>query len=161
MKRVAVIGVGNELLSDEGLGVHAARALMREEPLEGVEVFDAGTAGFGLIPLLEGRDGVLFLDVIETDAPPGSIYQLSPEEISGGGLTDLSLHRFGVLEALQFARLMGTEPEVTILAMAPADISTPSTELSPVVREKLPSFLDLARAEAKRLAELVRPRGEP
>ncbi|GAB4259827.1 MAG: HyaD/HybD family hydrogenase maturation endopeptidase [Deferrisomatales bacterium] len=153
MRRVAVIGVGNELLSDEGLGVHAARALLEESWPDGVEVVEAGTAGFGLIPLLEGRDAVLFLDVLRADAPPGWIYRFSPDDIPGGRQTDLSMHQFGLLEALQLGRLMGLEPEVTILAMVPADLQTPSTELTLPVRAKLPAFLAAARREIQRLLE--------
>jgi hydrogenase maturation protease len=151
MKRIAVIGVGNELLSDEGLVVHAARILAGESWPEGVTVTEAGTVGFGLMPLLGGQDAVLFLDVILADAPSGSIFCYSPDQAPDGRRGGFSLHQFGVLEALQTARLIGIAPEVAILAMVPADIETPSIELSPWVRERLDAFLDLARQKIREL----------
>jgi hydrogenase maturation protease len=120
-----VLGLGNELFSDEGVGVAAARRLA-ELGLPGVEVLDGGTLGLALLPELEGRDGLLLLDALALPgAPPGEVAVLGGDQLPGAQRLLASVHQLGVLEALAAAPLVGTAPaRVAAVGMVPASLET-------------------------------------
>ena len=74
-KHIVVLGVGNILLSDEGVGVHVANKLMEMNLPSGVEVVEGGTDGFGLMNVVVGADRLIVVDAVKGGAPPGSIYR--------------------------------------------------------------------------------------
>ena len=97
---VLIVGVGNELLGDEGLGVHVARSLLALKPLpEGVEVIEAGTAFFDVLPDLAGRTRVIIVDAIRMGGEPGAVYRAELDGEPGAEAAkagSLSLHDSGV-----------------------------------------------------------------
>ena len=144
---VLIVGIGNLLLSDEGVGVHAVRSLTEQELPAGIELLDGGTSGADLVDHLEGRTKVIVIDAASGDGPPGTVYRCKAHELieQQGGL---SLHEFGLADSLHMAMQLGCAPQdVIVLGVQPASLA-PGLELSPEVAKVLPGVLKLALAEA-------------
>lgn len=139
-----VVGLGNELLTDEGLGVAAARELERRAVPE-TDVVDGGTLGIALLPQIEDREGVLFLDAVAAhEAAPGDIVVV--DQLPSGPRVWSSAHQVGVPEALAAAELAGTRPRrVAAVGMVPASLET-GVGLTAVVAAGMPAMVDEALA---------------
>ncbi len=139
-----VLGIGNLLLGDDGVGVHAARRLLKEGQPPGTEVLEVGTAILDALPALEHADRILVLDAVKADGPPGTVYRLPFDECEPPS-TIASLHGFDLSRVMALA---GREsvPEVIVLGVEPASIDW-SLELSPPVAEALPRFLEVVKKE--------------
>ncbi len=144
---VLILGIGNLLLSDEGVGVHAVRCLAQRELPPGVEVLDGGTSGADLVDHLDGRTKVVVIDAASGDGPPGTVYRCEARElIEQEG--SLSLHEFGLADSLHMAERLGCAPQrVIVLGVQPATME-PGLDLSPEVAAVLPGIIRLALAEA-------------
>ena len=149
-RRVVVLGLGNILNRDEGLGVSALGPLrLRLGPAPGIEVLDGGVLGMSLLPLVESCSHLLLLDAVDTGAPPGTVTVLGREEIPLFGRRKLSLHQLGFQEVLQLAGLRGRLPEnLALVGAQPTDISV-GIGLSPELEAALPEIA----ARAVRLLE--------
>ncbi|MCK2216951.1 HyaD/HybD family hydrogenase maturation endopeptidase [Actinomadura sp. ATCC 31491] len=134
---VLVLGVGNELFTDEGVGVAAARRLAGLR-LPGVEVVDGGTLGVGLLPAIAGREALLITDaIVRGDARPGTVIVLRGEEIPDAGPLMVSAHQTGVGQALAAADLAGCRPpRLAAVGMVPASLET-GYGLSPLAAGRL------------------------
>ncbi len=144
---VLILGIGNLLLSDEGVGVHAVRCLARQVLPPGVEILDGGTSGADLVDHLEGRAKVVVIDAASGDGPPGTVYRCEARELLEQE-GSLSLHEFGLADSLHMAERLGCAPQrVIVLGVQPASME-PGLELSPEVAAALPGVLKLALAEA-------------
>ena len=140
---ILIAGVGNLLLSDDGVGVHAVQELARN-PIPGVEMLDLGTAVLHALPFLETAERVLVIDAARGCQPPGTLY-LFQADGSSEAKAFSSLHALGLREA---ARLLNSDrpaPSITVLGIEPASLAY-GLELSPAVRQALPRVVDLARA---------------
>ena len=146
-KPILVLGVGNILLGDEGVGVRVVDRLMNEPLPPNVEVCDGATAGADLIDLVAGRDKVIIIDAAQTGAPPGTIFRFTPGQVESDASVILSLHEIGVMEAVHMAGILGDGPkEVVIFAVAPKTIS-PQLQLSPEIRAVIPRIMDIVKRE--------------
>ncbi|GIU73182.1 MAG: membrane protein [Bryobacteraceae bacterium] len=147
--RTLIAGAGNLLLGDEGVGVHAVRALMEQGLPEGVDAVDAGTALGDLLGDLARYSALILVDAIRGGGRPGDLYRLeirSPDDLAPSA-GPLSLHEFGVAEALAQARALGVlPPRVVLIGMEPERLQ-PGMELSPAAAAALPRLLALIRAE--------------
>jgi hydrogenase maturation protease len=149
--RKVVLGLGNTLNRDEGLGVHCLAPLrerLKDRP--GVEVLDGGVLGLDLLPIVESCSHLLILDAIDARKPPGTIIELGREEIPLFSQIKLSWHQVTFQEVLQFAAVRGRLPAYLHLVGAqPADIST-GYGLSPVIAPLVPAIADRAVAVLER-----------
>ena len=149
-KHIVVLGVGNILLSDEGVGVHVANKLMEINLPSGVEVVEGGTDGFGLINVVTGADRLIVVDAVKGGAPPGSIYRFDIKDApSYPDAYKTSFHQVGILEVVHLSELVGRTPETTIIGVEPKSVDT-GMELSPEVHAKLPKIIELIFEEIKR-----------
>lgn len=141
-----VIGIGNELFTDEGLGVAAVRRLA-ERDLPGVEAIDGATLGLQLLPEVEGRQTLLVLDAVVDDSlEPGSLVVLEREELQLRPKLFFSVHQLGILEVLASATFLGQAPaRVAAIGMVPASLET-GYGLSPTALARLDDMVDLAVA---------------
>ena len=141
-----VLGVGNELLTDEGLGVEAARQLAALR-LPGVEVVDGATLGLGLLPEIADRGALLLLDAIaSTDAQPGDVITLTGDAVPRARALLTSAHEVGVAEALAAADLAGCAPgTVVAVGMVPESLET-GFGLTDTVAARIPAVVDAALA---------------
>ena len=146
-KPVLVLGVGNILLGDEGVGVRVVEALAELELPPQVELLDGGTSGLDLVPALAGRRKVVIVDAMAASLEPGSVLRLEPEELQEQADSWRSVHDVGVVEALALARRLPQPPaEVVLIGVVPGDVSW-GLELSPAVQERMPELIRLVRAE--------------
>jgi hydrogenase maturation protease len=145
-----VIGLGNPLMGDDGLGLAALERLGAEWVVpSGVQLIDGGTWGLNLLPLIEAADQVLFLDAVDAGKPPGVAVELTGDELPAGLGHKLSSHQIDLREVLALARLRGTLPRTMVcLGLQPSSIEL-RTGLSPAVRDRLDA---LVAATAARLA---------
>jgi hydrogenase maturation protease len=146
---ILVLGLGNILLRDDGLGVWVAESLRRRfEFPPGVTVLEGGTLGLDLLPRLDGVERLLLIDAVKLDRAPGDIVRLEGAAVPAVLDVKMSPHQVGVQDLLAGARLMGAEPpHVVLWGMEPERLD-PGTGFSPRVRATLP------RLEAKVLVEL-------
>jgi hydrogenase maturation protease len=140
--KILVLGVGNLLLSDEGLGVHAVRALQEDPrlPME-VTVVDGGTLGPRLLDFVLGCDRLVLIDVAKFGAAPGTMFRLEGNQVRQRLRDKQSAHDWGILEVLAQAELVGHRPDTVIIAAEPLDIRTFSTELTPPLASALPTIV--------------------
>ena len=142
-RKTLVLGLGNLLLGDEGVGVHAAQALM-EECFGDVEIQDTGTAILDALPALERADRVIVLDAMKGHGTPGTIYRIMMDQCMGNSCIG-GLHGFDLRSVLTLAGCK-TPPEILVLGVEPAVIEW-SMDLSPTVKNALPVLLETVREE--------------
>ncbi len=161
-KKIGILGVGNLLLSDEGVGVHLVRYLEQHYimPAE-VELYDGGTAGLYLSGFVETCRVLIVVDALAIKAQPGTIRIYYDDEVKSSLLqTHLSPHQMGFLETVELCRLQGREPEqLVVIGVCPAQIDA-GVELSDEIREVLPLLAGEVLNQLSRLGITVAPREE-
>ncbi len=147
---VLVLGVGNLLLRDEGLGVRALESLAHTYILPtAIQLLDGGTLGLDLLPYLEEVQCVLILDAVQSGQPPGTLVRLEGSAIAATLALKVSLHQVGLLDLLAVCRLRGTlPPHIVVWGIEPALLEW-GTELSPVVAAVLPLLVTAASDELR------------
>lgn len=142
MSKVLIVGFGNILLSDEGLGVHAVGALQQRGLPEGVEAIDGGTSAIDILPYLEGVELLIIIDAVAGKEPPGTIYRMGLNDIKYELSPDMSLHDLNVPAVLKLCEALGRRPPKSlIIGMQPATLAE-GLDLSPEVSAALPRLLD-------------------
>jgi hydrogenase maturation protease len=145
-----ILGVGNLLLSDEGVGVHVANKLMEMDLPAGVEVIEGGTDGFRLMNVVTEADRLIVVDAVKGGSPPGSIYRFDIKDApSSPDAFKTSVHQIGILEVVHLSELIGQTPETTVIGVEPRSLEM-GMELSPEVQEKIPKIIELILEEVKR-----------
>lgn len=159
---ILVLGVGNLLLRDEGLGIHAVRALeSRFDVSPNVRVLDGGTVGVGLLDAILECDHLIVCDVARMNAPVGTVSRLSGEALAACFAEKQSAHDWGLCEILLQARLLGHEPATVVIAVEPADMEAWDLELSPVLAEVLPGVVSRLADEIRTAGGAATPRQPP
>ena len=144
-----VLGLGNVLLRDDGVGP-AAIAWLRQTRVAppGTRLLDGGTLGLSLLPYLEDARRVILVDAVAADACAGTLVRLEGTDVGPAVAARLSPHQVGVADLLEGARWHGREPErLVLLGIVPQSIEL-GVGLSDVVRRALPQLADLVCAEA-------------
>ena len=136
-----VLGIGNELFHDEGLGVAASR-VVAAMALPGVEVLDGGTLGLAMTPEMEGREGVLVFDaVVGGGASAGDVLVLRDEEIPKTRQMLMSVHQIGVVDSIVSMELTGLMPKhIAACGIVPTDLEV-GWGLSPATEAQLPNLI--------------------
>ena len=144
-----IVGVGNVLLKDEGIGVHVVRALQEmslASPNGEVEVVDGGTSP-SAFDSAEGADKLIIVDAARGGGAPGTIYRFGPGQVSGEAKLLTSLHDLGVLDSLRMMESVADPPrETVIIGVEPAEVDW-GLELTPTLRGKLPDVVRLVVEE--------------
>jgi hydrogenase maturation protease len=148
-KHIVILGVGNLLLSDEGVGVHVANKLMEMNLPAGVEVIEGGTDGFRLMNVVTGADRLIVVDAVKGGSSPGSIYRFDINDVpSSPDAYKTSVHQIGILEVVHLSELVGQTPETTVIGVEPKSLDM-GMELSPEVQEKIPKIIELVLEEVQ------------
>jgi hydrogenase maturation protease len=148
---VAILGAGNLLAGDDGVGVHAVRDWPEDLPLPGgVRLLDAGTLGPDTLAYLEPGEAVVLLDAVRGDGTPGTIYRADLGQVEAEEPVPLSVHDLGIGVLLREARLLGRPLCGVLLGVEPARVDA-GTTLSPPLRAALPRLRQAALREAQRL----------
>jgi hydrogenase maturation protease len=137
-----ILGIGNVLLQDEGVGVHAVQQLEQryDMPAE-VRVLDGGTMGLDLLPFLEEAERLLIIDAVDAEHPPGTIIRLVNDDVPSVLQHKLSPHHVGVADMLAAARLQGCLPgQVVLIGIQPHSLEV-GMELSSTLSARMPDIL--------------------
>ena len=157
---IVVLGVGNLLLSDEGVGPTTIAYLGRRWSFPpGVELVDGATAGLELMNLFGEAAHIIVVDTVRGGAEPGALYRFHPDEVPVDVSYRASIHQLSFVDAWQMARLLGAAPDITVIGVEPADMSTPRVGLTPTIEARLPVIEELVLEELARLG--VRPEPRP
>jgi len=147
---ILVMGVGNLLLSDEGVGVHVAQRMMEMELPPEVRVIEGGTDGFGLINIILEADRMILIDAVRGGGSPGSIYRFDVEDCdSCPDIFKTSVHQVSILEVINLSGLIGIPPKTTIIGIEPKSLEM-GMELSPEIEAKVPKIIRMIREEVEK-----------
>jgi hydrogenase maturation protease len=143
---IVVIGVGNLLMKDEGIGIHAIQALQQLDLPRDVELIDGGTSP-DLIAYTRAGDKLIIIDAAKAGGEPGAIYRFKPEDILAEKSVLTSAHELGVIEALNMVTFTGNKPsDVVIIGIEPAEIDW-GMDLSPLLQQRLPTIVQVVLKE--------------
>jgi len=148
-QKVAVVGVGNVLLKDEGIGVHVIRALRETVGTDrsDIDIIDGGTSP-DVFLLVEGVRKLILVDAVKGGGNPGSIYRFHPDDIRPEAKYNIvSVHQVGLLEGLSMLECSGSKPDsIVIIGVEPEEIDW-GLELSTKLNEKLPQIVKVVMDE--------------
>jgi hydrogenase maturation protease len=154
---ITVVGIGNVLLRDDGVGVHVVRELERlvdrgEVRLaRGTRLVDGGTLGMDLLPIVAGSRALVLVDALCGGQPPGTVGVIRDDALHGGQAVAGRIIDPGVGDLVGAAALLGTLPDAVVLVgIEPGEIAV-GLELSPVVRAALPAAVAAVVEELGRL----------
>ncbi len=144
-KPVVVLGLGNPLMADEGIGVCLVeRLLASADQYPGVDFVDAGTGGFSILYQIEDRRKAIVIDCAFMDEPPGTIKRFTPEEVqSVKVLAHQSLHEADLMQIIAMARQLGQAPdEIVIFGIQPQRVE-PGLGLSRTLMERIDEYISI------------------
>ncbi len=159
--RILVIGMGNVLMQDEGVGVRAVEELEQRYRIpDGVAVVDGGTTGMELFEPMRGARSLIIADAVNTGAPYGTLVRIANEQIPAFFQTKLSNHQLGVSDLLALLALKGETPEqVTIIGMVPHSLEN-RLGLTPEAEAGLEGMVHMLVDELAALGVKLEPRNE-
>ena len=143
MCKILILGIGNLLQKDDGVGSHIIRYIEEEGvklPVD-AEAIDGGTAGYDLIPLMQNREKIVIVDALKVDDEPGSVYRFAPEHLTSSKEI-YSLHDLGGRAIIKQLRLLGDDPKIEIIGIVPENIETLEIGLSDSVRNSIPKAVE-------------------
>ncbi len=147
--KLVIIGIGNLLLMDEGIGVHTINELEKYDLPRSVEIYDGGTGGFKLIDLMHETKKVIFIDAVETGKAPGTIITFKSKDVhSLRPKKKYSLHDTDLLEVIKMTELLDNPPEIEIMGIQPKIINY-GTTLSKELTDSMSNIINtvLSRIE--------------
>ena len=143
-KDILVLGVGNLLLKDEGVGIHVIRALEKEELPPNVSLMDGGTGGLHLISWIQDYDRIIMVDATLDSNPPGTVRLIRPRYA-----TDfpplMSAHEIGLRDMIAAMILTEKLPDIQLIVVSAEDISEVGMELTPVVQAAVPEVVEMIK----------------
>lgn len=152
---VLIMGIGNYLMGDEGVGVHVAQRLAKETLPEGVDVLDGGTGGFFLMEYFENYPVVILIDATLDDRPTGTIRVIEPR-FAADFPRAMSTHDIGLRDLVEGLAILGKLPKIYLFAVSIEMIQSQQIELSPELERVMPELLEQVKKMAGRQSfELV------
>ncbi|MBM3118124.1 MAG: hydrogenase maturation protease [Chloroflexi bacterium] len=143
--KTLILGMGNSLLSDDGVGLYVAAELKKRLDQPEITVMETGVAGLSLLDLLVGYDRAVIIDAIQTaDGKAGQIYRLDPEAFDSTHRT-AAPHNVSFTTTIELGKRLGLAlpPQITIFAIEASDISTFSEECTPNVKQAIPTCVEM------------------
>ena len=141
MDRILILGVGNILFTDEGIGVNALNWLLHHYDFpQNIRLIDGGTLGVGLMDALMDCDRVYVLDAVLGGKAPGSVYRLTDEDLRKSLSFRDSLHQTDLVDTLLYCDLLGHRPEGVVYGMEPCDYQTMAVGLSSTCEKAVPEL---------------------
>ena len=153
LKKLLVLGVGNTLMKDEGIGVHAIYEFWKErddwdETL--VDFVDGGTFTQDIFYLFEEFENILVLDIVRAGQVPGTVFSLEEESLRKEKKQMLSLHDIDLLDSLGMAQMRGHRPYLRVIGIEPKQIDW-GTEITPELKKAFPDFLAVTRKHIREI----------
>lgn len=145
--KIMVMGVGNILLSDEGLGVRFLDELAKNALPANVELLEGGTAGLELVHLIQDVDFLIIIDALNANAEPGALFRFQPEDLQIiPKQYEVSFHQIGIVEVLTMANVLGKAPKTLIFGIQPKSLEW-GLEISPEIEVLFPRLTELVLKE--------------
>jgi hydrogenase maturation protease len=142
-KRNIVIGVGNMLFKDEGIGIYAAEYIKQNYKFddEELEIIDGGTLGFKLMTYFQEYDNVIILDTVSIEDKAGEIYRLPSDVLLGLGNYRKTAHEVEIVEMLEIVSVLDSHANVTIIGIIPEDIISVEIGLTQSMENRFEEFI--------------------
>lgn len=141
--KTALLGIGNILLSDEGIGVRVVEAIQERYNLpDDLEIIDGGTMGLDLLPFIEHKDRLLIVDAVNIGQPPGTITEIEGDDIPRFLAVKMSVHQIGLPDMLSAAKMMGILPREMCLVGIQPEILKTGLEMSETMTANLDLLID-------------------
>jgi hydrogenase maturation protease len=157
--KVAVVGIGNILFTDEGVGVYAGKFLEENYDFDpAVDIVDGGTLGFKLMSYYQTYDKVVILDTISIEDSPGTVYNVPAHELMALGTYRNTAHEVEVVEMLEICSLLEKIAEVNVIGIVPEDIESVGIGMSRSMHRHFPIFVKAALQELERAGIVVKPK---
>ena len=154
-----VIGIGNILFKDEGVGVYAAKYLEENYTFSPeIDIIDGGTLGFKLMNYYQSYKKVIILDTVSIDDTPGSVYNLPARELMGLGAYRKTAHEVEVVEMLEICSLLEHMAEVNVIGIVPREIECVDISLTPELMPHVPVMVEETLRELARAGITARPK---
>ena len=138
-KKILILGIGNILLGDEGIGVHAIKYLEQQQLPDFVDLLDGGTGGFYILSVLETYKTIIMIDATLDDLPAGTLNVIEPKFASDFPKA-LSSHEIGLKDLIESAALLNHLPKIYLITVSVKEIQDISLELSPELSEIFPEL---------------------
>lgn len=146
MKDTAVIGIGNILLKDDGIGVHTVRELEKEGLPSTIELVDGGTSTLAMLSYFLECRKIIIVDALKAGYEPGTIYRIKPEDLVSYNKESLSIHDVQIFDVVKMAGMLGAAPDVVIFGIEPQEIRF-ELEMSDLMYGKIPDIIGLVKQE--------------
>lgn len=149
---VLIMGIGNYLMGDEGVGVHVAQRLAQEALPEGIDVLDGGTGGFFLMEYFENYPVVVLIDATLDERPTGNIRLITPR-FAADFPRAMSTHDIGLRDLVEGLAILGKLPKIYLFAVSIAMVQAQQIELSAEIEQIMPDLLRQVKTLAKVVLE--------
>ena len=147
--RILVLGVGNMLLKDEGIGVHVVKAMADRKLPENVILHEGYVAGIDLLDIIQQADRLIIVDSVNAGAEAGAVFRFQPHEVECLlSAHKTSLHQVDLMETLKIARFFGRCPETVIIGVQTKTIAW-GLELTPELEDRVPFVISIVEQELK------------
>lgn len=151
MKSIAVVGIGNILFQDEGIGCYAGKILEENYIFSNaIEFVDGGTLGFKLMTYFQSFEKVLIIDTVSIEAAAGSVHTLDTEGVMNVSRNRQTAHEVEVVEMLEICSILDNMAEVSMVGMVPEDIVSVNIGLTDTVKQAFPALMAEVIAELER-----------
>lgn len=150
-KRIVVLGCGNTLMGDDGVGIRVIERLQEMKLPGNVEVIEAGVGGMSILSWIEDADKAVIVDAVQTgNEPPGTVYEFTDKELPPSDMFMLSLHDLNLVDTINVGRVVQKMPEdIIIIGVEVKRVAEFTKELTPEVEGAIPEVLDLVLKELK------------
>ncbi len=153
-KPILILGVGNRIQMDDGIGVHVIEEMKKNSLPENTELFDGGTLGYDLLGIIEGRKKIIVIDAVKGQQPSGTLYKFSPEDVSVDNNYD-SLHQLGIIEAIRLAGLQNKVPDQIVIIGVEPEIVDWGLYLTGTVKKMIPRIIEMVMDEVCIMEETI------
>jgi hydrogenase maturation protease len=151
-RQITILGVGNLLFTDEGLGIHVIERLQTEFVFpEHVSLVDGGTLGLSLLGVVTAADDLIIVDAIRNGGDPGTLYRTEGDDVPYRVMAKNSLHQVDLLETMTLCRVLDQFPDMVIIGVEPVDIESMGIELTPIVASRVEPVIEMVLKELDRL----------
>ncbi len=148
-ERIAVMGIGNILMQDEGIGVHIVRKLETYQFHPHIDLIDGGNMGMDLLPFFDEHDKIIIVDAVDFEKEAGFIDIIENDDILALFTTKMSLHHLGLKDVLSYAKLLGQTPEdLCLVGIQPEKVEL-SMQLSDTVNSRCDKMINLVLEKLK------------
>lgn len=159
LKHIVILGIGNALLTDEGVGVLVLEKIRECYSFsDNISLVDGGVLGLNLIGVLSEADHVIVVDAVKNHGDPGTLYRLEGDAIPRRFREKTSLHQVDFPELLATCRILGKVPHMVLIGVEPEDMETFSLDLTPTLQARVQDMIAMVLAELDQLGAVYRER---